>query len=404
MKKQKANPVSNTRSKRQKSSAQRSSKKPNPPRSVQQATKKSKSGAKPSSRSQASSSNFILRPNEKELSAKKRDARLRVLKEIANSRRTPTRKYPFTIRPISHLWVSQYLGSLGACRQARQRPDWYNVRVLGTPNPDALELVTKTLCAIRVIVTDIITLDLGWCRGEWMFNIPHLTSQNRLQSSGFHFTRGYFHGGYQSLPDIEFLIIRVPWPMELNSPRESVLVPVVLIGIPFYDSDLDLDQYLYESLTAQNKKLGIQQVIVKERYSIRGARCNDVRCHVLLDPSCIQEWDLENPMKVVLQGWDNDGVPRPEMWPVTIRHIDECSLCGSFRHLAEDGITELECNTRVHRRMLMDKRQVQQDKLAISASTPLQDRPMSNSHNHPSPAAFSHDQDEKTSIGSIITP
>ncbi|EGF97021.1 uncharacterized protein MELLADRAFT_114652 [Melampsora larici-populina 98AG31] len=291
--------------------------------------------------------------------------------------------------------------SFGPCSGQPDVPCWYNIRFVGKPASNALELILRTFRRAKIDVKNVITLATGWAKGDWMFYIPRRASICGLAGSDLRYSKGYFLGAGR-IPKIEFIVIPVIYSTETDNEADSVLVPIVLMGIPFYDSDLNLDQYLYEAITARNKNLRIRQVLVKERYMIRGVRTNDLRCHVAIDPSCVHEWDFENPMKLVLQGWDNDGVPRPEIWPVTMRHIDECSCCGSFFHLAEDGITEVECITRIHRRMLIERREEVAAEKAKSRLKPLQDRPSSVSLHPPLPTVSST-SDKKTNIGFIVT-
>ncbi|KAH9817213.1 hypothetical protein DFH28DRAFT_1081432 [Melampsora americana] len=256
--------------------------------------------------------------------------------------------------------------ALLSCSKPYESQNWFNVRVLGNPPQNALEVVIQIFEENLIHIKEIVALDLGWSRGEWMIKLKDTQSLLNLNSkTSLNYSRGYFMGDYQSKdsnpiqrekgleedkvsPKIEFIITSI---FELFSNQQneiqSVEIPIVLMGIPFHESNdkIDLNNYLFESITAQNKDLGIKSVTIKQRYKVGSAQTNDVLCHMKIDQSLIHRWDLEKTMKVTIQGWDNDGVPRPEMWPVTMRYLDECLTCGGFYHLAEDGLSTVDCDT-----------------------------------------------------------
>lgn len=289
------------------------------------------------------------------------------------------------------------MNALIACSQPSEIDSWYNIRVLAepqcAPTPDTL---VQVLLQTRATVKDMVALDLGWTRGEWMVKIQDPKRVSQMHDFGKNFRRGLFIGGFKGTPDIEFIINPVSLPSEMDC-KSPVRVPIVLMGIPYYDSDIDLGLYLFEAITAQNKELGIQSVEVRQRYKIGGARTNDVRCHVTIDPACVHKWDLEKPMKIVIQGWDNEGVPRPEMWPVTMRYVDECLTCGGFYHYDNDGLTVVDCKVLESRDVLMRRREC-----SLAGRNQTAHRPVSAPLDQRTPATPDPSAPTKTNIGFIV--
>lgn len=318
-----------------------------------------------------------------------------------------------TPRPITFVWALHYMKALYSSTHPSKIDNWLNVRVLGDPpSATAPESVVEALRIGGVVVEQIVALDLGWTRGEWMVKIADIKSISKLRDLRLSYEGGFLLGGCHNIPEIEFVISALPRLITRNKVSQSGLrlIPVVLMGIPFYDSDLDLGRYLLEAITAQNKALGIELVVVKQRYMIAGAQTNDVRCHLRVDPRCLHNWDFEKSMKLVLQGWDNKGVPRPEMWPVTMRTIDECLTCGQLYHYRNNPErTLLECQVSKKRDILIKRREASQrqvyDREGRQSSTisrrgvnQVEDRQDSELPSQPSEKVVT------TSIGFIVKP
>ncbi|MBW0493745.1 hypothetical protein O181_033460 [Austropuccinia psidii MF-1] len=240
---------------------------------------------------------------------------------------------PINLRPITHVWVSEHLQTLTRCSAGKL---WLNVRVLSSRSMLSAtpEDVVKAFDFHRIHLLDVLALDLGWTKGEWMVRVNRGAQLDRLKE------KGYYSGGvlmsHLESGGFDFIISRFPSPKNSEQEVNKFSVPVVLMGIPFYyNPTLPLDRYLYEAITAQNRHLGIRGIAVQQVYTVGSVRTNDVRCHLMLDGKALHKWDFDRPMKLTVQGWDNQGTPTSALWPVNMRHLDECLVCGDYYHHSE---------------------------------------------------------------------
>ncbi|KAH9817217.1 hypothetical protein DFH28DRAFT_963492 [Melampsora americana] len=302
-------------------------------------------------------------------------------------------QFPLQLRPISRLWANQYMKALSACSKRQEKDCWYNIRVTVEPSSASLDTVVEAL---------LVALDLGWTQGEWMVKVESSEAMSNLINLTDVFHEGYFIGGLRNIPEIEFIILPVSNTPYGKDGSKAVDVPVVLSGIPFHTARLNLHRYIFQSMTAQNKTLGIERVIVKQQYMIGRITTTDIRCHMLVNPLFIHNWDLEKPMKTVLQGWDNKGKPRTEMWSVTMRYLDECVTCGGFYHFSGDGTTLIDCKVNSRRKIILKRRKSSDPK---SGKTPGKQRKqfIPKDPYISLPEQTSSDNNARTPIGFIVT-
>lgn len=311
-------------------------------------------------------------------------------------------QHPLQLRPISRLWANQYMKALSACSKGQEKDCWFNIRVTVEPSSASLDTVVEALVATGVVVTSVVALDLGWTRGEWMIKVKNSEAMINLINYTDIFHEGYFIGGLRNIPEIEFIVLPVSGIPYGKDESKAVDVPVVLSGIPFHTARLNLHRYIFQSITAQNQTLGIERVIVKQQYMVGSITTTDIRCHMLINPLFIHNWDLEKPMKTILQGWDNQGKPRPEMWPVTMRYLDECVTCGGFYHFSGDGTTLIECKVDSRRKKIL-KRRTSTDQKSEKISGKQGKQILPKDPYISLPEQTSSDNNTRTSIGFIVT-
>lgn len=272
------------------------------------------------------------------------------------SLRLDHKTFAHQLRPITRLWAHQYMRALVAGCEASESENWFNIRVLDGPElTERSNIVLEALSKCRVKVEDVIPLNLGWPRTECIIKVADVQSVKDLLSLNFTCSQGFFYGGYKGIPEIEMLISSVSHLARVR-PGKPVGLPMDISGIPFHSANLDLRQYLLESINASNAHLGIQSILIKQRHHLSGARMNGAHCEVKVDPNAIHMWDFQAPTKVNLQGWDNSGVPRPELWPVMIEYMDECKVCGALQHYSKDKSTILTCRIHQIRDELYERR------------------------------------------------